>query len=321
MRYIDMHCDTLLKAFESKNPNGIASLPEAQVDLERMQEHVAAQFFAVFLPPSEELITYGIGDMEYILSLRDIFLNSLQCFDKVHPTRTLAELEVNIADNVPSAVLTMEDGRAAEGRFDRIKYFYDLGFRAIALTWNGENCFGYPNSADRIVMASGLKPFGREAVEYMQELGIIVDVSHLSDGGFWDVARICKKPFIASHSNCRALAPFRRNLTDEMIRALAGSGGVIGLNFCPGFIERELTAEETTARAIARHARHMADVGGTDCVAVGTDFDGFDGTLDISDCTHMGLLFKELERIGFTQSELEKIAYKNVMRVISDTWA
>ena len=320
MKYMDMHCDTLLLSFEKESPSGVAELPEAKVDLARMQGYVAAQFFAVFLPPVYELETrFAISDMDYIDSLRDILLNSLAVSGGVRLASNLRELKENLSLDIPSAILTMEDGRAVRGCLGNIKRFHDLGFRAIALTWNGENCFGFPNSDDPSVMSAGLKSFGREAVEYMQELGVLVDVSHLSDGGFWDVADICKKPFIASHSNCRALAPFRRNLTDSMIRALADKGGVIGLNFCPGFIEKDLSAQSTTAAAIARHARHMADIGGVDCVAIGTDFDGFDGTLDIHDCTEMDLLFSSLGDAGFSDQDIEKIACGNLLRVLEDT--
>src|SRR5699024_7042079 len=109
----------------------------------------------------------------------------------------------------------------------RLHEFYDAGVRLITLTWNYENAAGYPNSRDSSVMRKGLKPFGKVLIEEMNDLGMIIDVSHLSDGGFWDVARRSKKPFIASHSNARAVTSHPRNLTDEMIRAIAEKGGVI----------------------------------------------------------------------------------------------
>ena len=228
------------------------------------------------------------------------------------------DIRTNMSAGLSSAVLTMEDGRAVDSSLDRLRQFYDQGFRAIALTWNMENCFGYPNSRDPEKMSLGLKSFGKDAVRYMQELGILVDVSHLSDGGFWDVAELCQKPFIASHSNCRALSPHPRNLTDEMIRALADKGGVAGLNFLPGFVEADTNADYSSATSIAKQARHMADVGGIECVAIGTDFDGFSGGAEISDCTKMDLLFTALEKEGFTSRQLELIARDNILRVMDD---
>lgn len=106
-----------------------------------------------------------------------------------------------------SAVLTMEDGRMVNGEMEKLEYLYEEGVRAISLTWNGANCFGFPNSREKEIMEAGLTSFGKEALERMNELGILIDVSHLSDGGFYDVARISKKPFAATHSNCRALTP------------------------------------------------------------------------------------------------------------------
>ena len=152
----------------------------------------------------------------------------------------------------------------------------------------------------------------------METLGIVPDVSHLSDDGFYDVADVTKKPFVASHSNCRALAPASRNLTDEMIRILAERGGVAGLNFYPGFLNRERTDQESRIACMCDHVEHMRNVGGIECVGIGTDFDGICGQLEIKDCTQMPLLFDALKKRGFSERELDQIAYKNVERVLKE---
>ncbi|MGM9521094.1 MAG: dipeptidase [Oscillospiraceae bacterium] len=322
MEYIDMHCDTLLDAFLKKSPDGIVKAPNQCIDFERMKGHIMAQFFAVFLLPRssfERAGISGITDEEYISGMCRVFYDSLKADPSVRQALNADMIAENSAVGFPSAVLTMEDGRAVDGKLENLERFYSDGFRAIALTWNYPNCFGFPNSSDNAEMSRGLTAFGKDAVRYMQELGILVDVSHLSDGGFYDVAEICKKPFIASHSNSRELSPHQRNLTDDMIRVLAGHGGVTGLNFCPGFIESDINARKTSAAMIARHARHIADVGGIECLAIGTDFDGFRGELDISDCTHMELLFGEMKKLGFSEDDIEKTAYKNLLRVMQDT--
>ena len=140
-----------------------------------------------------------------------------------------------------------------------------MGVRLITLTWNDENSLGYPHTFRGNRGKWGLKPFGKEAVSYMETLGIVPDVSHLSDDGFYDVADVTKKPFVASHSNCRALSPASRNLTDEMIRILAERGGVAGLNFYPGFLNREQTDQESRIACMCDHVEHMRNVGGIEC--------------------------------------------------------
>ena len=119
----------------------------------------------------------------------------------------------------------MEEGGVLNEKQERLEELYRLGIRLITLTWNYENCLGYPNSRDGEVMNRGLKAFGLEIVERMNALGMLVDVSHLSDGGFWDCIRVSRAPIIASHSNARALCGVPRNLTDDMLRALAEKGG------------------------------------------------------------------------------------------------
>lgn len=216
-------------------------------------------------------------------------------------------------------MLTMEDGRAVAGQLENLKRFYDMGFRAISLTWNMPNCFGSPNSADPEVMSQGLTEFGRNAVAYMQELGILVDVSHLSEGGFYDVASICKKPFAATHSNSRALSPHPRNLSDEQLKVLGSAGGVTGLNFGPEFLNKDTSCKESTIELIVNHISHIANAGGVECVALGSDFDGIGGNLEISDCTKVNLLVPALKKAGFDSEDIEKIFYKNVLRVMKDT--
>lgn len=168
-------------------------------------------------------------------------------------------------------------------------------------------------------MELGLKPFGKEAVVYMQqELGMLVDVSHLSDGGFYDVAALCQKPFIASHSNARALSPHPRNLSDKMLGILGEKGGVAGLNFYGCFLNEDIRCDRSRAKRIAQHARYMADKGGVECVGLGSDFDGIDGNMELTGCEKMPLLWDALKEEGFHESEIEKIAHQNVLRVIGE---
>lgn len=324
MKYIDMHCDTVMLAYFFDPVNhDMYSQPKTMIDFKRMQQGDAfAQFFAVFLPPEGTFEMMGvppISDEEYIKIARQTILDNVSAHDDmIRMAYTTEEIETNLANGRMSAVLTMEDGRAVDGKLENIKRFYDEGFRACSLTWNAYNCFGAPNSTDPTIMNDGLTDFGKDGVRYMQELGMLVDVSHLSDGGFADVAEICTKPFVATHSNARAIGPHQRNLTDEQIKVLADKGGVMGLNFYPMFLNEDMDAKEATAAMIAKHARHIVDVGGIDVCGIGTDFDGFEGKNEIMSSDRMLLLVDALKNENFSEKEIEKIYYKNVLRVMKD---
>lgn len=322
MEYIDMHCDTLMKAYLTRKKT-VGRLGKCMVDLEKLEQGgCTAQFFAIFMLPMRLKAKLGFllpGDDTYIEKLHGIMMNTLRAYpERIAMARNAAELDANRAEGKLSAFLTLEDGRAVDGKMDKLEAFYEKGIRLISLTWNAENCFGAPNSDDAAVMAAGLTDFGREAVRRMNELGMLVDVSHLSDGGFWDVAAIAERPFVASHSNCRGLSPHRRNLTDEMIRMLGEKGGVAGLNFGPEFLNADLADKHSRAGLLAAHARHMAKVGGVECVGIGSDFDGISGEMEISGADKMELLFGALAKAGFTDDEIELIAHKNVERVLRD---
>ena len=170
-------------------------------------------------------------------------------------------------------------------------------------------------------LTGGLTGKGREMVAEMEGLGIIPDVSHLSDAGFYDVLEVTKKPFVASHSNARAVCPNVRNMTDDMIRRLAGRGGVMGLNFCADFLEEKPLGEKNpgTVEAVVRHARHIADVGGVEVLGLGSDFDGIDTNEGLPGVQSMEKLWHALHEAGFSEDALDKVFYGNVLRVYRDT--
>lgn len=335
MSYVDFHCDTLKRAFEQEKRE-IGSFPEVSVDLERLHLGGArAQFFAAFVPPRENNMDwwqkYGEKDPAgqlredyepedaYIRALREILIHTAEVFpDMLQPVQTAREMREAWDRGQIAAFFTLEDGRSVGGSLEKLKSYRDFGVSLITLTWNGANCFGFPNSRDAKIMEQGLTAFGQEAVEYMNELGILVDVSHLSDGGFWDVVRITKKPFVASHSNCRALSPHPRNLTDEMIRALAEKGGVAGLNFCSAFLGMDTMSWDSKIADMVAQVSHMVQVGGLECAAIGTDFDGIESRLEITGPDQMERLWDALKKAGFSQDAVEKIAWENGVRVLEE---
>lgn len=303
------------------------TLSQTMTDVCRLREAGAmAQFFAMFLPQKSSAGWFEGGEQptpeELLEGMYNIYCRTMEeCGGMVAPAGNYEELMENKRQGKLSAFLTIENGFLIQGFMERITQVYEMGVRLMTLTWNDPNCFGFCHSDDPKEMSRGLTEFGRDAVEYMQQLGMLVDVSHLSDGGFWDVAHIARrtgKPFVASHSNCRALSPATRNLTDEMIRELGECGGVAGLNFAPQFLNADQEDPVSRVSRMCAHVRHLIDKGGMACAAIGTDFDGITGNFEIADCTKMELLFEGLHQSGLSEDAIEKIAYGNAVRVIKE---
>lgn len=198
-----------------------------------------------------------------------------------------------------------------------IDRYADFGARLGMLTWNEENLLATGAGGDPY---SGLTEAGRQVVRRMQSRNMLVDVSHLNDGGFADVIRQTAAPVIASHSNCRALCDVRRNLTDDQLRAIRDTGGVVGVNVYHAFVHADPRCQ--TAEMLARHACHMAEVMGVEHVACGFDFceffgPGNEGAEGLEDCSHVKNFFYWLERHGMNEQERQLIARENLLRVLA----
>ena len=242
MKVIDMHCDTIgglyMQDKKGQDHQNILS-NQMNIDLEKMEKgDYLAQCFAMFVPFNVE------NPFETCMEMIDRFYQEIEAHpDKIALARNGEELEQNAASGRMSAILTIEEGGVTKGNLAYLRDFYRLGVRMITLTWNFENGIGYPNfvRSEHPDFKSpntkdGLTPFGIEMVKEMNRLGIIVDVSHLSDAGFYDVLKYTTGPFVASHSNARAVCNHCRNLTDDMIRELAKRGGVMGINYAADFL-------------------------------------------------------------------------------------
>ncbi len=317
---IDLHCDTFLKMMKPIKDGIPIRLNEnnIHVDIKKLRKvGSSAQMFAVYTP-AESLDKYNFDGTPYDF-YKATYIKMMSEFeankDDIAIARNYYEYERNMNDNKISAFLTIEEGCILDGKMERVEEAYNLGFRILGLIWMPENCNGFSNSKDPELMAKGLKPFGIEVVERANELGMLIDVSHLSDGGFYDVAKYTKQPFVATHSNCRALANETRNLTDDMIKVLANNGGVMGLNLLPDFLD---ASEKSRIEYMVNHIKHIRNIGGIETAAIGTDFDGMSGDLEIDNIGDMDRLFTALSKNGFTSDEIEKIAYKNVLRVIKE---
>ena len=315
MNIIDLHCDTLIKLHEQGC--GLEDV-QGHIDLDALRRGGAlVQCFAVYTPTHEQVHKHKIttGPWEYFNTAADIFDREMEKHKElIRPVRCAADIKENMDAGRISAMLTLEDGVCIDGRMERVQQLYDRGVRMIALTWNYENSIGFPNSADPELHALGLKPFGFEVVERMGELGMIVDVSHLSEGGFYDVAEAVKGPFAASHSCARALCGHSRNLTDRQLRVLGDHGGVCGVNFYSSF----LTGTDFTAiDDILRHMEYIADKAGIEAVALGSDFDGIDCGLEFGGYAGMPRLVDAIAA-RFGSGNADRICYENALRVMRD---
>lgn len=311
MKVIDFHCDTLLKLYDNKIDNSLYK-NNFTVDIERLLKgNYSAQFFAVFI----DIKKYK-DPLQTFLDINDMFSKEvLLNKDAISLATDYTSFIENHSANKLSAFLTIEEGQVLMGEINNLDVIYNKGVRLLTLTWNYKNDLGYPNF-DFKYKDKGLTPFGKDVVERMKELKMIVDVSHLSDGGFFDVCDILKSPFVASHSNARAITNHPRNLTDIMIKTLGNLGGVTGINFCNKFLGQSTVSK---IEDMIEHIKHIVNVGGIEVLSIGSDFDGIDNEVEIKDCSYLDMLYLSLKKAGFKEEQIEKIFYKNAIRVIKDT--
>ena len=327
MKVWDLHCDTLSelrKAEHAGRPKSFAQ-NDLHIDLEKLQKgDYLLQCFAAFVDLGDP--APGADPLVTALEEIDQFKRIMAAYpEKIAPVYTAADIRRNAAAGKISGMLTIEEGACCKGSAGVLRRMYELGVRMMTLTWNHENELAAPQRNPGGVLVpqteKGLTGKGFEFLAEMERMHMIVDVSHLSDKGFWDIARHSTRPFAASHSNCRALAPHTRNLTDEMIRALSERGGIAGLNYYAPFLDTDPTHPEncrSTVELIAKHAAHYKQVGGAQMIALGSDFDGIDGPHQLENAAFLPLLADALRKEGFTEDEVEGIYYRNAMRFFEE---
>lgn len=309
----DMHCDTL--SFLETQQAGSLRENGGQLDLMRMRESgYLLQNFAIYVDMREHPDAW-----DWAMRLAERFRAEMEKNrDLVRQVRCWDDIRRNRGEGILCAMLTVEEGGICGGKLEKLRKLYDLGVRMMTLTWNYQNELAGPASPPEGTVCQeplGLTEKGRAFAAEMESLGMILDVSHLSDEGFWNVVQLTKKPFVASHSNSRALCGHRRNLTDEMIRAVGERGGVIGLNFYEKFIRE---GQEDLLKGLTEHARRITDLGGMEVLGLGSDFDGIPANGDLPGAESLGLLWDALRRGGFTEGQLDKIFSENVLRVCRD---
>jgi membrane dipeptidase len=224
----------------------------------------------------------------------------------------------------PAAILHLEGAEAIDPGLEALDFWYAAGLRSIGPVWSRPNAFGhgvpfiFPSSPDT---GPGLTDAGRALVRRCAELGILIDLSHLNEAGFWDVAALEPGPLVASHSGVHALCAASRNLTDAQLDAIGASGGLVGIVFACQFLRADFSEDTDTPIAlIAQHARYVADRIGVEHVALGSDFDGAPIPADLGDAAGMQRVLRELDDAGFGSKEIEAIAWRNWRRVLADWW-
>jgi len=334
---VDFHCDAVLatlpdSAYNVGSQEKVRKLAErsseGHVDVPRLLEGgVDCQVFSHFVEP-----IYNPVAPSRMLQVLGHSLTEIKKCDQLDLVTDVEQIYRNKGDKI-SIVIGFEGGEALGEDLRRLEVFYRLGLRRLTLTWNNRNAL-----ADGVkwqMSGGGLTEFGTAVVRECNRLGILVDVSHITDAGFWDTLEASEEPVIASHSNCRALCGAMRNLTDEMIKALAAKGGVIGVNYASFFLadmdrekldggdEAELQkAREVTVDTVIDHIDHIVEVvGDVDHVGLGSDFDGVAlVAVGLEDTSRLPNLTRGLLQRGYSDQDISKILGGNWLRVMKEVW-
>ena len=252
-------------------------------------------------------------------------LAALERGGHVRIARAAGDLDAAREAGVLAAVAHLEGAEAIDPGLEALEHFHATGLRSLGPVWSRSNAFAhgvpfaFPSSADT---GPGLTPSGTALVRRCAELGVAVDLSHLNEAGFWDVARLEAAPLIASHSGAHALCPSSRNLTDAQLDAIGASGGLVGVVFAVGFLRADGREEpDTPLETIVAHVRHVAGRIGVEHVALGSDFDGAMVPEPLGDVAGLPRLLDALREDGFTERELRAIAWENWRRVLEAAWA
>lgn len=353
----DGHNDVLLDLFDDngRKRSFFARSEEGHIDLPRAKEGgLGGGFFAVYIPakPKDRKAakkrekqrkeeSQATGPFSYAFPLPDMLkpgyalryatkmvgcLFELEAESKgqLKVVRTAREIKTSLEKGVMAAILHFEGAEAIDEDLHNLHAFYKAGLRSIGPVWSRPTIFAngvpfaFPSSPDT---GDGLTDAGKRLVKECNQLGIMIDLSHMNEKGFWDVASLTTKPLVATHSNAHTLCASTRNLTDKQLDAVKESNGVVGLNYNIGFLRADGKPNEpTTVAELVRHGRYIADRIGVDHLALGSDFDGATMPQDMKDAAGLPLLMQALQDGGFNEAELKKIANENWIRVLKSTW-
>jgi membrane dipeptidase len=320
---IDGHNDLALRTWRGEEPRHIQLAAAAEADF-------AGGFFALFVP-SPEPGPPEPGPAHYALPLADPIPTEEAARVANELYEALRSLPVEIAtspdDFEPgrvAAIVHLEGADPLAADLADLEDWYARGLRSLGLVWSRANAFAegvpfrFPASPDT---GPGLTAAGRALVRRCNELGVLVDLSHLNEAGFWDVAGLSAAPLVATHSNAHALCASTRNLTDAQLEAIGSSGGVVGINFAVSFLREDGAHEAATALTeIVRHAAYVAGRIGVDHVALGSDFEGALLPDELGGIAGLPRLVDAFRAAGFDEDAVAKVTHRNWLRVLGETW-
>ena len=333
----DGHNDTVLSIarvgrsfFErgTADTDAFAGGAGGHLDLPRAREgNFGGGFFAVYVPDPPDgtrPMSLAYAQSQALSALGTLLKIAADSDGEVVVVTTAAEIEAALSDGKLAMLLHLEGAEAIDAEGRALEVYYAAGVRSVGLTHSRENIFGhgvhgqFPSSSDT---GPGLTDAGKELVRLCNELGVVIDLSHLNEKGFWDVARLSEDPLVATHSNAHALTPHPRNLTVEQLDAVRDSNGIVGLNFAVSFLRDDGARDaDTPVSRMVDHIEYLADTVGIDRVALGSDYDGTIVPREIGDAAGLPVLFDALRASGYDDTALEKIAWRNWVRVLRDTW-
>ena len=305
---IDLHCDTIMQLLDHPD-SGDLYRNTWKIDIEKLQKaHSKVQDFALFINLGETNDPYGRYE-----EMRNLCTTQIHLYgEHIQHVLSYQDVESVYESGKIGALMSIEEGGVLGGDLDKLKQAYQDGVRLITLTWNYPNGLGEPHCGEQ---HKKLTPKGIEFVEAMQDLGIIVDCSHLNDAGTEQLGDILDVPFVASHSNAREVTAHTRNLPDNLIKLIANKGGVIGLNFAQSFLG---TSPVSRIDDIVKHGLYLINKGGEDVVALGTDFDGIKPNTEIKDASEMFRLYDAFKEAGLSVEQCEKLFWKNADRLLKE---
>ncbi len=344
----DGHNDTLLRLYRPRpgeERSFFRASPHGHLDAPRAAAGgFAGGLFAVFVPPAE---TPAIPDPDlppgasYMLPLPPpldpayawraavsmtalLFRLEAESAGGLRVCRSVDEIERCLDAGVLAAVLHFEGAEMLDPDLDALEVFYQAGLRSLGPVWSRPNVFGhgvpfaYPHAPD---IGPGLTEAGKRLVRACNRLRIMLDVSHLNEAGFWDVARLSRAPLVATHSNAHALCASSRNLTDRQLDAIRDSDGMVGVNFAVSFLREDGSRNpDTPLSTLIRHIDYLMERVGPERVGFGSDFDGATIPAAIGDVTGLPRLIAALRAHGYDDATLERLAYRNWLRVLRLTW-
>ncbi|MFP4484561.1 MAG: dipeptidase [Spirochaetaceae bacterium] len=337
---IDGHNDVLARAFENARYDFVEGTESYHLDLPgALESGFAGGLFAIFIPPSEKetkkprsfgdkLSTPGRVPLERAQRAAALMFSQLRRYaERAHGrfyiARSVGDLRRSLHGNAVAALCHMEGAEAIDSDLAALDLFYEAGLRSLGITWSRSNRFGtgVPFGFDRDPdIGPGLTKAGRDLVRRCNELGIMLDVSHLNAGGFRDLARTTRAPIVASHSNAWGVSKSTRNLTDEQLAAIRDSDGLVGVNFGVPFLRSDGgTGEDTPLTVFRKHIEYLAERIGIERIGLGSDFDGVVIPREIGSVRGLPRLIAALREWGYSEEEITGIAHRNWLRVLGQT--